>query len=240
MRTITRNWKRMLLASVVLALGAWLVVPQTRAEETEKPKAEKKAEKAKPNAKIKAKVGRLVLTPANDYQAQLKKEEEARNADPAWKPTHEQTAVIKIDAGGKQLPLNNFCLNTDGNILACCGGERIEYVQDKQSGEYEPKTIGEPAEIRVLSPDGKLLKTWPVEFKPEAICVADDGTIFVAGGGQMAKLDQEGKVLFGGQVAADGRPAADAPVARRKSDQGRQSRQGSPEEEVGRTQGQPG
>ena len=205
MRTIARNWKRMLLASVVLALGAWLVVPQARAEETEKPKAEKpKAEEDKDAVRKKLEEKRAKARKAqeeaqrkvmDDYQAQMKKEDEARKSDPAWKPSHEQTAVIKVGEVGKRLALNNFCLNTDGNILAVCGGERIEYVQDG-SGEYEPKTVGEPAEIRVFSPDGKLLKTWPVEFKPEAICVGDDGTIFVAGGGQMAKLDQDGKVLL--------------------------------------------
>jgi hypothetical protein len=74
----------------------------------------------------------------------------------------------------KKAVLNNFCLNADGNILAACSGDQI----------------------RVVSPEGKLLNTWKLEFTPQAICVADDGTIFVAGNGQVAKLDQTGKVLL--------------------------------------------
>ena len=143
MRTIARNWKRTLLACTVLALGAWLVVPQARAQigtlvpadeateksatETEKPakkedkdaikkkQAEEKAKRLKAQQEAQRKA-------MENYQEQLKKEDEARRNDPAWKPTHEQTAVIKIGEGGKRLALNNFCLNTDGNILAACGG----------------------------------------------------------------------------------------------------------------------
>jgi hypothetical protein len=189
MRAIARIWKRTLLASVVLAVGTCLIVPQVRADEPETPKVEKK--KAKKATKRLAPV-----SAAESYESRLKKEEEKRNADPAWRPSHKESAVIKISKYGKRLSLNNFCLNTDGNILACCGGERVDYVRDPQTGEYEPRTVGEPAEIQVRGPDGKLQKSWPLKFKPEAICVADNGEIFVAGGGEMAKLDQEGKVLL--------------------------------------------
>ena len=65
-------------------------------------------------------------------------------------------------------------MNADGNILAACSGNQI----------------------RVISPEGKLLNTWTLEFNPQALCVADDGTILVAGIGQIAKLDQNGKVLL--------------------------------------------
>jgi sugar lactone lactonase YvrE len=206
MRTIVRNWKQALLASTVLALGAWLIAPQARAEEPEKPKAEAvNAAKDKDAAKKKQAELREKVRKAQEeaqrkameaYENEQKKEDEARKSDPAWKPSHQETSVIKMSEAGKPLALNNFCLNSDGNILAACGGERLEYSQDKETGEYVPKTVGEPSEIRVLSPEGKLLKTWTMPFKAEAVCVADDGAIFVAGGGQMAKLDQEGKVLL--------------------------------------------
>jgi hypothetical protein len=201
MRTIGQSWKQAMLVMAVFGVGAWLVVPQGRADETEKPKVEKKD---KDSAALKKQQLKTLRTQQGAFKKLIaeqekakKTEEEERNSDPAWKPSHEETAVIKINEGtNKPVALNNFCLNTDGNILAACGGERLEYTQNKKTGEYEPKTIGEPAEIRVLSPEGKLLKTWPLEFKPEAVCVADDGTIFVAGGGRMAKLNQEGKILL--------------------------------------------
>jgi hypothetical protein len=196
---IGRNWMRISLAFAVLAASTWFAALHARADETEKPKAEKDASSAKGAGEQKVKLRKLQQAALRKVVLASKeqpKKRESQETDPAWKTTHEQTAVIKISKDGKPLPLNNFCLNTDGNILAACGGERIEYIRDAASGNYEPKTVGEPAEIRVLSPDGKLLKTWPLDFTAQAICVADDGTIFVAGGGRVAKLDQEGKVLL--------------------------------------------
>jgi sugar lactone lactonase YvrE len=191
MRTILRNWKRVLAIGAVLTLGVCLLTSQTRAEDNEKPKSETKEKPAPKKVKAARKA-----KPAETYEQRLAREEKDRNADPAWRPSHTKSAVIKINqGGGKTIALNNYCLNLDGNILACCGGERVEYSYDQKTGEATPKTVGEPAEIRVLDPDGKLLKTWKMDFKPEAICVADDGTIFVAGDGHVAKLDQEGKVI---------------------------------------------
>ena len=88
--------------------------------------------------------------------------------------------------------MNSFCVNIDGNLLAACGGDREEYIQADKPGEYRVRKVSEPAEIRVLSPQGKLLKTLPMPFRPEAICVAADGTIYVGGDGRLAKFDQEG------------------------------------------------
>lgn len=89
--------------------------------------------------------------------------------DPKWRPTHEQIARFEIGAR-----LNNFCLDSQGRILACCGDQKI----------------------RVLSQDGKLLETWELPFAPEAIglCQAN-GTIFVGGEGHVAKLGPDGSVL---------------------------------------------
>ncbi len=58
--------------------------------------------------------------------------------------------------------------------------------------------------IRVYSPKGELLKTLPLEIKPSAICVGKDGSIFVAGDGQVLKLDATGKGLA----------SAESPVAK--------------------------
>jgi hypothetical protein len=49
-----------------------------------------------------------------------------------------------------------------------------------------------------------LLRTLPLEIKPEAIGVANDGSIFVAGDGRVLKLDAVGKVLA----------SAESPVAK--------------------------
>jgi hypothetical protein len=61
--------------------------------------------------------------------------------------------------------------------------------------------------IRVYSPQGKLLQTWPLEIRPGAICATKDGAIFVAGDGKVLKLDASGKVL-----ASASSPVANEPV----------------------------
>ncbi len=111
-----------------------------------------------------------------DYEQQLKTEAQDRIADPAWKPAAEEVAVIQIGEKGKGGLLHNYCLATNGNILACWG-------------------TAASAQIKVYSPDGKFLQAWPLSFSPEAVCVASDGTVFVGGAGRLAKLDSAGKLL---------------------------------------------
>jgi hypothetical protein len=94
--------------------------------------------------------------------------------------------VDLIQIGDKKKPgtLRNFCLDAEGNILACFGKA-----------------------IRVYSPKGELLKTLPLEIQPDAICVAKDGSIFAAGDGRVLKLDATGKAL-----ASAASPIANDPV----------------------------
>lgn len=118
--------------------------------------------------------------------------EAARKKDPNWKPALQEVAQIKIGKGNKGGSVHNYCLDASGNILACCGG-KFQRIVDASRGETEEAK--EPAEVRTYSPDGKLLKRWPLESKPQAICVAPDGSIFVAGDGRVVRLDQTGKVV---------------------------------------------
>jgi len=121
---------------------------------------------------------------AEDYEAQMKAAAAARAKDPAWKASCAEMGVIQIGDSKKPGTLKNFCLNSEGNILACFG-----------------------AGIRVYSPKGELLKTLPLEIKPGAICVAKDGSIFAAGDGRVLKLDAAGMVL-----ASAASPVANEPV----------------------------
>jgi sugar lactone lactonase YvrE len=50
-------------------------------------------------------------------------------------------------------------------------------------------------EIKVIDPAGKQVATIKLDFGPEAIDVAADGTIYCGGEGQLAKLDKAGQVL---------------------------------------------
>jgi len=130
----------------------------------------------------------------SSYEAQQKAAAEAREKDPAWKPACAEVGSIQVGDAKNRGTLRNFCLNTDGNILACFAAHETAKSTDAKS----------VSGIRVYSPAGALLKTLPLDIKPCAVCVTKDGTIFVAGDGRLLKLNQEGKVLA----------SADSPVAK--------------------------
>ena len=96
------------------------------------------------------------------------KEEVAEN--PQWHPSHEESTTIKPKLAGGMI--NNYCLDADGNLLVCHAGA-----------------------VSVVSPQGKVLKKWPLKFSPQAISVRPGGIVFVGGEGHLAKLDKKGKVL---------------------------------------------
>jgi hypothetical protein len=122
-------------------------------------------------------------------------EEAARAKDKGWKPATVEVAMIQVGGGRATGALKNFCLDAQGNILACYAPEGAGPAGDKGPG------------IRVYSPDGKLTKTLPLEIKPGAVCVVKDGSIFVGGDGKLLKLDSAGKV-----VASVDSPVADGPL----------------------------
>ena len=109
----------------------------------------------------------------------------ARAKDPAWKPACDEVGLIQIGDSKKPGALKNFCLNAEGNILACFGPK----------APAKSSVAKNEAAIRVYSPTGELLNTLPLEITPGAIGVAKDGSIFVAGDGRVLKLDATGKVL---------------------------------------------
>ena len=154
-------------SKVVVVIGK---VAQPAGEETESPVAEEKAPAAEdePQAPDAEAQMRAFM---EEYEARERKMMEELRADPAWKPSHKQTAVIQVDDQTDSESVESFCLNIDGTLLACC------------------------KEIRVFTVDGQLLKKWEIDATPQAICVRPDGTIFVGAQGRLIKLDQNGKVL---------------------------------------------
>ncbi len=108
--------------------------------------------------------------------------------------THKQSRVIKPMLDGKPITLNTFCLDKDGNILACVGGDTTEYVMN-DDGSQEVKSVKAPKLVQVYSPEGELLRSTELEFTPTAINPAADGTIYVAGDGKVAHLSADGTVL---------------------------------------------
>jgi hypothetical protein len=126
-------------------------------------------------------------------------QELARGKDKAWKPATVQVAIIQVGDENKAGALKNFGLDAEGNILAC-------YVPKGGGAAGDAEAEKGPG-IRVYSPDGKLLKTLPLEIKPGAVSADKDGSIFVAGDGKLLKLDSAGKVL-----ASAASPVAEEPV----------------------------
>lgn len=89
--------------------------------------------------------------------------------------THKQVGILKIADSDNPLPINAFCLNADGLVVAACG-----------SG---------PGEIRIVNGQGEITQSWSVEVKPEAINVAADGTILVGGEGKLLRFSATGQLL---------------------------------------------
>ena len=108
--------------------------------------------------------------------------------------THKQVRMIRPSHDGKPIALNTFTLDRDGNILACVGGDKMEYLP-AEDGSFTTKTISAPKLLQKYSPDGDLLCEFELDFKPTAINEAADGSIFVAGAGKVAHLSAAGKVL---------------------------------------------
>jgi hypothetical protein len=92
--------------------------------------------------------------------------------------------------------LSSLMLHTDGDLLAC---------------------DGEAKQIKIIAPSGKLNGTIDLEFSPEAIEVAKDGTIYCGGQGKLVKLTKAGKVLAKTEIdPQDPPPSEDAPEKPRR------------------------
>ena len=84
--------------------------------------------------------------------------------------THEEIASLAV-AFRK---LTSICMHPDGRLLACDSGASA---------------------IKIIGSDGRLSRTIDLPFSPEGLVVADDGTVYVGGSSQLARLDGEGKVV---------------------------------------------
>ncbi len=126
------------------------------------------------------------------FEANAGEKEEAVGSD--FTTTHKQSRIIKPMCDGKPVELNTFCLDKDGNVLACVGGDSVQYVMN-DDGSQQVKTISSPRQLQVYSPDGALLRAVDLPFKPTALNAAADGSIFVAGAGRVAHVSADGQLL---------------------------------------------
>jgi hypothetical protein len=142
--------------------------------------------------------------------------DQAAGKKSAYAPTHHQVALIPVNLEGvAKGSLHTFCLAPDGRVLAACsldgvidsgselGGVITNAVMTDGSVEFDaaaavtnqiasPPTTGD---VRVFSPEGKLLDVWTLAFAPEAIGIGSDGKVYVAGAGKLARYSLDGKLL---------------------------------------------
>ncbi len=90
------------------------------------------------------------------------------------KATHKERAAITLKGKDRLGQIAALCLTPDGKLLICDSEKDV---------------------IRVMDRDGTLVATWKPGIKPQAVAVVADGTVFVAGAGQLAKLGSSGAVL---------------------------------------------
>jgi hypothetical protein len=111
-----------------------------------------------------------------DVQEEAPAETEA-NDSTGEQPTHKQSALININAEGlSQSSVQCFCLMGDDRLLAGCSGTENE--------------------IRVFDGEGQFIEAFKLPVAPEAINVAPDGSILVAGEGELLRLSSDGKVAL--------------------------------------------
>src|SRR5436190_17083507 len=84
------------------------------------------------------------------YDAEQRAGAAARAKDAAWKPSCSEVGLIQVGNSKQPGALKNFCLNAEGNLLAC----------------FASKDSRNASGIRVYSPKGDLLKTLPLDIKP--------------------------------------------------------------------------
>lgn len=102
--------------------------------------------------------------------------------EPAAITTHEQIAAVKLD--GARGTLQTLCVNEKDEIVALVAAAR----------GYGAPQKGAESEIHVLSPEGKKLRNWKVDFHANSVNVGPDGAVYVAGDGKIARFDRDGKL----------------------------------------------
>jgi hypothetical protein len=172
-RTRNWNWKLLLFCSMGLSAICFGIAGSARGEESAEPSPPATTTPKRtitPRLRLNISTAAPRATrPAPPSTDDSKLESAVRVA------THHQASTLQVNTTGqKPIKLSCFCLTPDDHILA--GG------------------TGQPGELRVLDAEGKYVNTWEIPVSPEAIYARNDGTIFVAGEGQVVKLSPKGAI----------------------------------------------
>lgn len=101
--------------------------------------------------------------------------------------THKQVRKLVTQRDGHAVTLNTFALDSEGNVLACV----IDPNGPGLAGDSKTVTSW----LQVYSPEGELLRETHLPFNATAVNQAPSGIIFVAGDGQVGKVDSKGELL---------------------------------------------
>ncbi len=100
---------------------------------------------------------------------------------------YEEIAPIANLGDAKCQRLSTFCMDGNGSLLVC----------------DEAKML-----IKALTPAGEVKTTWRTPVKPACIHRSADGTVYVGGIGELARLESDGKVEKVAKAAEVGFPAS--------------------------------
>lgn len=100
--------------------------------------------------------------------------------------SHRQSQVLYPEYNGTKLQLQSFCVAPSGKVLAVCGGP----VDGSQSSDAS--AVGY---LVSFSADGTQTVLTELPFAATAITTAPDHSLYVAGDGQVAKLNANGEIL---------------------------------------------
>ncbi len=117
----TRRWP---VACVVLAIG---ICCCGRGGLAQVEGTGENAEKDKPATSSKAKPPVIDFQAIQaEYDAKRKAKLDKLRTDSDWQATHKEVSVIDPVPDSAPNAIHNFCLNLDGNLLVCCGGDRTD------------------------------------------------------------------------------------------------------------------
>lgn len=103
--------------------------------------------------------------------------------------SHAQTGTINVDSSQQ---IATFCMDPQGRLLVAVTPRP---APRSAAATDEKPTVKSGGQVLVHNADGTLAATWDVPLTVQSINVAPDGTVFIAGGGQIARLDADGRVV---------------------------------------------
>jgi hypothetical protein len=145
------------------------------------PAAKAMAKKAEETKKAAA----PVVEPEDEYK-KFQEAEKKRLAELGKKATHQFVKAVDVKSDDGKLKMQTLTVDPKDRVLALVAAPR-------NFGAAPVK--GVTSEVHVYNPTGDRSTVWKVPFHGHSLNAAPDGTVYVAGDGQIAHYDATGKLL---------------------------------------------